>query len=125
MSHGVNVGDVFVCSWGYDQTNVDAFIVTATTPSTVKIMKAPMTTVGEDGGTRLIPDRTRSPIPFDPDRNLWRGKINADGTMTKRVRVTTGDWASTSIKLADYAYAYLHDGERSYYDTLVAGHPGH
>lgn len=38
---GVKVGDFFVCSWGYDQTNVDFYKVVGMTPSgkSVKVQK--------------------------------------------------------------------------------------
>ena len=35
--HNIQVGDIFVYSWGYEQTNVDYFEVVATTPKTVKV----------------------------------------------------------------------------------------
>jgi hypothetical protein len=37
FKHSYKVGDVLSCSWGYDQTNVEFYQVTATTPGTVTI----------------------------------------------------------------------------------------
>ena len=34
----VNVGDVYVCSWGYDQTNVDFYKVTRKMKKSIKIV---------------------------------------------------------------------------------------
>jgi hypothetical protein len=36
-NHGVTVGDVFRCSWGYDQTNIDYYEVIAVTGKTATI----------------------------------------------------------------------------------------
>ena len=33
QDQGVQVGDLFACSWGYDQTQVDFYEVTGVTPS--------------------------------------------------------------------------------------------
>ena len=35
----VQVGDFFVCSWGYDQTNVDYYKVISLTPKCVKVQE--------------------------------------------------------------------------------------
>lgn len=35
--HNIKIGDVFVYSWGYDQTNIEYYQVTATTDKTVTI----------------------------------------------------------------------------------------
>ncbi len=37
--HDVKVGDIFVSSWGYDQTNVDYYKVTRTTKCTADLVK--------------------------------------------------------------------------------------
>lgn len=36
-THPYNVGDVLVSSWGYDQTNIDFYIVLKVTPRTVTL----------------------------------------------------------------------------------------
>lgn len=38
-NHGVTVGDVFRCSWGYDQTNIDYYEVIAVTGKTATICR--------------------------------------------------------------------------------------
>lgn len=38
-AHDIKVGDVFVYSWGYDQTNIEFYQVTATNKKTVTIRK--------------------------------------------------------------------------------------
>jgi hypothetical protein len=39
QNHGVAVGDVFRCSWGYDQTNIDYYEVIAITGKTATICR--------------------------------------------------------------------------------------
>lgn len=57
----VQVGDVFSCSWGYDQTNVNFYEVVEITPSgkSVKILPIWGKVVEGDGGPseRVVPDR--------------------------------------------------------------------
>jgi hypothetical protein len=120
---GVKVGDVFVASWGYDQTNVDAYVVVRVTKAMVAIKKCPLKPVGEGHRTKLIPDPS-SPIDFTEARYCWEGTPNEDGEIMKRTRVSSYD-GTPSIKITDYAWGYLWDGERSYFDTLAAGYPGH
>jgi hypothetical protein len=45
FQHSYKVGDVLSCSWGYDQTNVEFYQVTATTPGTVTIREIAQDTV--------------------------------------------------------------------------------
>ena len=42
FSHGLKVGDVLVCSWGYDQTNIDFFLIVAATEKTIRIKECSM-----------------------------------------------------------------------------------
>jgi hypothetical protein len=37
ISHGFKNGDILVCSWGYDQTNVDFYQVTRILPKSIEI----------------------------------------------------------------------------------------
>ena len=57
-SRPVAVGDVFIESWGYDQTNVDYFEVVSITKSgkSCKVLPIGAKTVGEGHATRLVPD---------------------------------------------------------------------
>jgi hypothetical protein len=45
----VKVGDVFVCSWGYDQTNIDFYMVIKLTDKTARLAKLPARTTHRDG----------------------------------------------------------------------------
>lgn len=55
---GVEVGDIFYASWGYDQTNIDYYVVVALTPKRVKIRAIGTQSTGEDR-QHVIPDPTR------------------------------------------------------------------
>lgn len=61
---GADVGDVLVCSWGYDQTNVDYYKVTRRTKASVWIVKV---------GQKVVPGSegfmSESVLP-DPDNEL-------------------------------------------------------
>lgn len=46
---GVSVGDFFVASWGYDQTNVDFYKVVGLTPKGVKVQKWTSACVRDNG----------------------------------------------------------------------------
>lgn len=45
----VKIGDVFACSWGYDQTNVDFYQVVKRSPKTVTLREIEKTQTGETG----------------------------------------------------------------------------
>jgi len=52
------VGDVLVCSWGYDQTNVDFYVVQRTTKSMVEMVKCGSKSVQAHGpmSDAVVPD---------------------------------------------------------------------
>ena len=112
------VGDVFVMSWGYDQTNTDAFAVVRCTPKTVWVKPCEMEAVGEGLSTRLRPAlKDGQPITSE---FRWEtiGKILPDGTVRKAINGTP------SFRGYSFASAYLWNGERDFYDTLATGQPG-
>lgn len=122
--HGVKVGDVFVESWGYDQTNIDVYIVAEVTNTMVGIMEGRF--ILQPDGWNVKPDPTwRKPFETDPSRSSGRTRIGAvtrKGTIRKRVVVDNyGTW----LDMTSYSVARLWDGERVYHDTIAAGQPGH
>lgn len=71
--HDVKVGEIFVCSWGYDQTNIDFYEVVGVTPTGVRLLKINAEVVASNGySDKLMPKpgsyrRTRDgevPKPF-------------------------------------------------------------
>lgn len=48
MAHDlIKVGDIFKATWGYDQTNVDFYVVTRLTPKMVELQECGYKTVGD------------------------------------------------------------------------------
>lgn len=72
---GVKVGDFFVHSWGYNQTNIDFYEVVGLTPASVKVRRAQKKVVSGEGS----PSEDVVPIPGSD----W----GRDGVMTKRLNV--------------------------------------
>lgn len=89
----VNVGDIFVCSWGYDQTNIDYYKVLEVKNKSVVIVSI--------GQTRTYTGHMQgecTPVP-----NVVIGEPK-----TKRVNAC-GD--SVSLKMTSFSWAYPWDGE--------------
>ena len=99
--HDLKVGDVMVSSWGYDQTNVDFYQVTAVGDRTVKIREIGGKMVGGSGGTDYV-----VPVP---------GSF-AGPEMTKVVG--TGG----SVRIESYAWASKWDGKPQYQTAAGFGH---
>lgn len=94
-NHKLTVGSIVVTSWGYDQTNVDAYEVVKVSGSMVTIRRVYVRGVE---GT----DRVR-PVP---------GHF-AGETMRRRVTAT-----GESVKIDDgRGWAHLWDGDQTYYRT--------
>lgn len=115
MAHGVEVGDLFVSSWGYDQTNVDVYEVVGVTASSVRLMKGDSKVV--DG--QVVPV-AGNPSPFTG--HSFVGKPNARGEITKFVKIIRDE---PYISLNSYSGARLWDGSRGYYSTHASGSMGH
>ena len=49
MTDKVKIGDIFVCSWGYEQTNVDFFKCVGFTPCFMKYVKVATEIVDTNG----------------------------------------------------------------------------
>lgn len=86
--HDVKVGEVFKCSWGYDQTNVDFFEVVGVTGSMVEVR--PIAQMSEETGFMSG--------ECAPKVGLYIGE-----TMRKKVSMS-GD--SPSIRIHSFANAY-------------------
>jgi hypothetical protein len=87
------VGDILVSSWGYDQTNIDFYKVIGLTAKSVKIVK-----IGQQ-----IHEQTgwlQETVLPDPD-------IVLSEPITRRVGIASDGY---SVKVRDYAWAYLWDG---------------
>lgn len=115
----VKVGDVFVESWGYDQTNVDFYQVIKTMPKSVAIRAIHGKLVGDGHSTRVVADVDN----FIEDKGY--GDVRYGTAKTKRVsRFTFNGKETVSLHMTSYSNAYLSDPEDSHFDTLSAGYAG-
>lgn len=117
LSDLVKVGDIFVSSWGYDQTNVDYYEVVEMTDASVRIkglMKGVLDGDGESHGIMHV-----APIPG--------AYINPDAEpKLKRVDIYPGwredqGW-TVSLNLTSYSSAYLWDCKPDYQTHPQWGH---
>ena len=102
----VSLGDIFYSSWGYDQTNIDFYEVVAIKPGSlmIEIRERQKKIVRSSGSQNYV-------VPDSGYANAQRLK--------KRVR-RIGD--SVSVKIEDYARAYLWDGNPKGETDSMFGH---
>jgi len=101
--HGLKVGDILYSSWGYEQTNVNFYQVTALVgDKRVKIrpLAKKVVSYGGPGGNRVVPVPNRF----------------ADPEQTKIVGL--GD----SVKVSSFAWAHKWDGKPLYETDPMFGH---
>ena len=93
----VNVGDIYVCSWGYDQTNIDYYKVTNVKNKTVNLVS-----IGQNRNYT-------GPMQGEcvPDPSVVGNKI-----YTKRM-IDNGD--SVSFKMTSYSWAYKWSGKTNHF----------
>ena len=101
--HTYNIGDIFYSSWGYDQTNVDWFQVTAVSAKAVKIRQIQGKRVGGTTGTDSV-----VPVP-----NAWYP------TSVEMAKIVN---PRGSLKIDSYAYAYPWDGKPKEQTAAGYGH---
>lgn len=132
---GIEVGDVFVSTWGYDQTNVDFYEVVAVTPKSVKILSIGNEKVGYGIETRLLPSpgaylekRVQTMTTDENGLPSFEVTFEVPEPMLKRVQSYLDPYTgedSIYLTMNTYSSASLWNGERSYFDTIAAGLPGH
>jgi hypothetical protein len=93
----VNVGDIFVCSWGYDQTNIDYYKVLE-----VKNKSVVIAGIGQNRTYTGHMQGECSPVP-----NAVSNK-----RITKRI-IACGD--SVSLKMTSYSWAYPWSGKTNHF----------
>ena len=93
----VNVGDIFVCSWGYDQTNIDYYKVLE-----VKNKSVVISAIGQDRNYTGHMQGECNPLP---DVVIGEPK-------TKRI-LPNGD--SVSLKMTSYSWAYPWNGKTNHF----------
>lgn len=93
----VKVGDFFIDSWGYDQTNIDYYEVLAITPSgkSVKVRKVQKAAVSSTGYAHNV-----APLP---------GTVARFGGEIQTKRLSFGGYFGVSIKTHSFSWAHLWD----------------
>lgn len=115
--HGVKVGDLFVSSWGYEQTNVDFFQVVALVGArSVRVREVHPQMVSEAGIPGMSADRSYK-LPeagemLPPVRSSIFVKDQERGDL-KRLYIGA-DGKATRFRVADYADAHPYHGEKLY-----------
>jgi len=111
--HEVKVGDVFVESWGYDQTNVDAYQVTRISPASVWIRPI---------ATEIVGNRRR---PVQGRFGTWSRSRKTNTAGEVRKVPYRGYRGEPTLNMSSYSCAGLWDGEETYHETYAAGGMGH
>ena len=104
----VKIGDVFVSSWGYDQTNVCYYQVTDLTPS------------GKSARLRRIESMT---VEEDPTFEMRVPKLDhfVGSEFTKRIGRNTA-FSDPYFRMASFEYAFPWSGEAKYASGPYGGH---
>jgi hypothetical protein len=100
----LKVGTIMVSSWGYDQTNVDFYVVTRRTKCTADLtpLASDVAPTGTWGVSEVMPDCGHY---FDILDNGGDGIIKG-----KRVKFEADSDSYTQIKIDDSERAYIWDG---------------
>lgn len=121
---GTKVGDYFVASWGYDQTNVNFFKVVALGPKTVKVQEWSSRVDHSDYHDYMVPGdgpKTWRHRDYDYDTGVYGDEIVTIAPIeTKRLK--TYDGKTPSLAWASYADLRPWDGTPAYQTNAYAGH---
>ena len=93
----VKVGDIFVCSWGYEQTNIDFYKIVEVTKSSVKYVRL--------GAER----RYTGPMQGEC------APTNQTSGPTKTARINVGLNGAVGFKVYSYASAYKWSGQPCFF----------
>lgn len=93
----VNVGDIYVCSWGYDQTNIDYYKVLE-----VKNKSVVIASIGQDRTYTGHMQGECKPLP----------NVVIGNPITKRI-IPNGN--STSLKITSFSWAYPWSGKTNHF----------
>ena len=103
QDQGVQVGDLFACSWGYDQTQVDFYEVVGLTPSgkSVRVQK-----VHQENVT----DPRKPSYRVKPVQGSYAGPVE-----TKRIKdASWGSEVKYAFKVTSYSHAYSGDWDEEW-----------
>jgi hypothetical protein len=100
MRDKIKAGDIYYTSWGYDQTNIDFYLVVDRTAATVEVVK-----IGKDCVEAVTGVDYVTPNPLVKWGDTIKRKIN-----------------TTGFKIASYAYAYPWEGDPKQETAAGWGH---
>ena len=121
----VKVGDVFSCTWGYDQTNVDFFQVVALVgKNSVRVKQVCPVMVEDEASGPMAANRTYAinageMLPATKHSVFIKDQINGD---VKRIQDGSyRDEVKPCIKLSSFAWAYPENpGLTKHYESWYA-----
>ncbi len=99
--HTLKVGDIMVCSWGWEQTQVDFLQIVKTTKSTVTVR------------------RIRSEETEDAGRDCGRCVAVKDSFIDGGVETTYRANAENRLRITSYSNAYLWDGKSMHWSRYA------
>jgi hypothetical protein len=102
VKHALKVGDILECSWGYDQTNLDYYLVT-------KLLGVAMVEIREIGKKSVGEDMTTNKVMPDPAHVIGaplRKKVGPSG----------------AVRLTSYSSAYPWDKKPGWETKSEFGH---
>jgi hypothetical protein len=102
VAEKMELGAILVSSWGYEQTNVDFYVVVEMTAKMVKLLSLYKRTHQEDGYCSMAGKTTAT------------NDINFRGEMLKKKIQNGGYSGGGYVKIESYAYAKLWDGKKEY-----------
>ena len=113
--HGLKVGDVLYSSWGYDQTNLDFFVIVAATESTIRIKECTMEKTKEDGVGWLCRNIAYDPKTAKPVESSWCIKDqNGKGDLKKIVWYNYNGHEYMHIRFLSNHSLRKYEGEKLY-----------
>lgn len=122
----VKVGDYFVSSWGYDQTNIDFYEVVGLTPSgkSVKVVKVDNTFLDSDSSPyqdKVMPgSRSKRPVW---NEDYTEQTLQDSPVLTKRLNsYGEGENKRFYFTVNSYSSASLWSGEPQYQTGYGYGH---
>jgi hypothetical protein len=102
VSEKMELGAILVSSWGYEQTNVDFYVVVEMTAKMVKLLPLHKKTRQEDGYCSMAGTTTAT------KETNFRGEI-------LKKKIQNGGYSEGGyVKIESYAYAKLWDGKKKY-----------
>lgn len=115
----VTEGDFFVCSWGYDQTNIDFYKVIAVSPSGKTVTIQEWEQVGQRGRDhdQVMPGAGPRQFPRWVD-----GQRDGVTTAAPQQRRVNRRYGAPMLTMSSYSIARLWDGRVRYQTASGAGH---